>query len=59
MQAHPQIRHAADARNGVGCSSARHHQAGSRKNALAVRLFNGFVDFDGKTEIIGRDDEPT
>jgi hypothetical protein len=57
MQADPQIRQAASARNGIGCGGGPDHQARGRQNAVPVRLLDGFVDGGVEPEIVGADDE--
>ena len=57
MQAHSQIGKAARAGDGIGRGGARHHQAGSRQNPVAMGPFDRCIHFRRGAEIIRRDDQ--
>jgi len=47
VQADPQVRQGFGTADGIGRGWAGYHQAGGAEDALAVRLFDGFVDAFG------------
>jgi hypothetical protein len=57
MQANTQGRQIAGAGYGVTGGIARHHQTGGGQDAVAMGALDGFVDRDGGTEVIRRDDQ--
>jgi hypothetical protein len=59
MQADAEGWHCTSAADGIRSGRARDHQAGGRQDAPAMRLLDGFVDLDGQTEIVRRDDVTT
>jgi hypothetical protein len=57
MQTDAQVRHPPCALDGVGRGAARDHQAGRAQDAIAMRLFDRFVDLRREPEIVGGDDQ--
>jgi hypothetical protein len=57
MQADAQLRQPTRARDRILCRRAGDHQARSAQDAVAMRGFDGFVDFAGKPKVVGGDDE--
>jgi hypothetical protein len=58
MQADMQRFEAVRPVDGVRHGRRRHHQAGGRQDAVAVRSLDRFVDRDVAPEIVGSDDQP-
>jgi hypothetical protein len=57
MQSDPQSRHLLGARNGVRGARGRHHETRGREDAFTVRQFDRMVYFEGRAEVIRRDNE--